>query len=154
MNLDRYRRDPLVVRAEEYTDLAWRVSRALAPVAAARGDESVIHAVGTIEWFSTRVSSKTYRAVVGQAEEREPAQQVQTDFNGSAKTALLGIGESRHAWELLMKAGKATADGVPAQAVTLLDALDAAVRMRFPHAMAFVRPGFDEPAVARTPEER
>jgi hypothetical protein len=27
----------------------------------------------------------------------------------------------------------------------MLDALDAAVRTRFPHAMAFVRPGFDEP---------
>jgi hypothetical protein len=43
-----------------------------------------------------------------------------------------------------MEAGKATADGVPAQAVAMLDALDAAVRRRFPHAMAFVRPGFDD----------
>jgi hypothetical protein len=82
---------------------------------------------------------------VGQAEGWEPAEEVQTDFNGSAKMALLGIAESRRAWGVLMEAGKATANGVPAQAVAMLDALDAAVRSRFPNAMAFVRPGFDEP---------
>ena len=43
-----------------------------------------------------------------------------------------------------MEAGKATADGVPAQAVKMLDALDRDVRARFPRAMEFVRPGFDE----------
>ena len=67
--------------------------------------------------------------------------------------ALLWIAESRRAWGVLMEAGKATADGVPAQAVAMLDALDAAVRTRFPHAMAFVRPGFDEPPGAARSEE-
>jgi hypothetical protein len=153
-NLDRYRQDPLVVRAEEYTHLAWRISRVLAPLVAARGEASIIDAVTTIAWFSTRVSAKTYRAVVGQAKDRERAGQVQTDFNGSAKAALLGIAESRDAWRVLMEAGKATADGVPAQAVTMLDALGADVRTRFPQAMAFVRPGFDEPAIARSQEDR
>jgi hypothetical protein len=153
-DLDGYRRDPLVVRAEEYTHLAWPVSRAVAPMVAARGEASVIDAVATIAWFSVRVSSKTYRAVVGQAEEWEPAEQLQADFNGSAKTALLGISESRRGWGVLMEAGRATANGVPAQAVAMLDALDAAIRTRFPHAMEFVRPGFDEPAIAAGQEER
>jgi hypothetical protein len=44
-----------------------------------------------------------------------------------------------------MEAGKATADGVPANAVAMLEELDAAIRERFPRVMAFVRPGFDEP---------
>ena len=147
-DLGQHRQDPLVVRAEEYTRLAWRVSRAIAPVVSARGEASVIDAVATIQWFSLRVSSKIYRAVVGRIERWEPEGQVQTDSNGSAKVALLWIAESRHAWGVLMEAGKATADGVPAQAVAMLAALDAAVRTRFPHAMAFVRPGFDEPPIA------
>ena len=73
---------------------------------------------------------------------------VQTDHNGSAKVALLGIAESRAAWSVLMEAGKATADGVPEQAVKMLDALDRDVRARFPRATEFVRPGFDEPDIA------
>jgi len=120
----------------------------------ARGEAAAIDAVATIEWLSSLVGSKIHRAVAGQAEGWEPQEQVQTDFNGSAKIALLAIAESRHAWGVLMEAGKATADGVPAQAVTMLDALDAAVRKRFPHAMAFVRPGFDEPAIAARSQEK
>jgi hypothetical protein len=53
-----------------------------------------------------------------------------------------------------MEAGKAAADGVPAQAVVMLDALDAAVRSRFPDAMAFVRPGFDEAVTGGDGRER
>jgi hypothetical protein len=144
-NLDGYRQDPLSARAEEYSHLAWRVSRAVAPAVSARGEASTIEAVAAIGWFSTRVSSKIRRAVVGQAEGWDAEGEVQTDFNGSAKMALLGIAESRRAWGVLMEPGKAAANGVPAQAVAMLDALDAAVRSRFPNAMAFVRPGFDEP---------
>ena len=48
-----------------------------------------------------------------------------------------------------MEEGKATADGVPAQAVKMLDGLELAIRERFPRVMDFVRPGFDEPDVAR-----
>ena len=47
-----------------------------------------------------------------------------------------------------MEHGRATADGVPAQAVRMLGALDEAVRERFPLALDFVRPGFDEPDIA------
>ncbi len=147
VDLDRFQQDPLVVRAREYGHLAWRIGRAIGPVVAARGDAPVIEAVETIEWFSSLISSKIYRAVCGQAEGWETHDEVQTDFNGSAKIALVGIAESRRAWDLLMEAGRATADGVPAQAVRMLDVLDGSVRERFPRAMAFVRPGFDEPAI-------
>ena len=147
-NLDRHRQDPLAVQAREYGHLAWRIGRAVAPIAAAREDAALIEAIDTIEWFSTMISAKVYRAVCGLAEGWEGAEEAQTDFNGSAKIALIGIGESRRAWAVLMEAGRATADGVPAQAVRMLDALDAAVRERFPRVMAFVRPGFDGPDAA------
>jgi hypothetical protein len=70
------------------------------------------------------------------------------DHDGSAKVALIGIAESRDSWRILMEHGKATADGVPAQAVRMLDALEAGIHERFPQATAFIRPGFDEPNVA------
>jgi len=145
-NLDRHRQDPLAVQAREYGRLAWRIGRAIAPIAAAREDAALVEAVDTIEWFSTMISAKLYRAVCGLAEGWEGAEESQTDFNGSAKIALIGIAESRRAWAVLMEAGRATADGVPAQAVRMLDALDAAVRERFPRVLAFVRPGFDDPS--------
>ena len=144
-DLDRHRQDPLAAHAREYGQLAWRVGRAVAPIAAARDDATLVEAVETIEWFSSIISSKLYRAICGQAEGWEGAENAQTDFNGSAKIALIGIGESRRAWSVLMEAGRATADGVPARAVSMLGALEAAVHERFPRALEFVRPGFDEP---------
>jgi hypothetical protein len=145
---ERHRNDPLAVSAREYGTLAWRIARAIAPIAAARGDEALVEAAETIEWFASMVSSKVWRAICGQADGWEAIDDVQTDFNGSAKIALLGIGESLRAWRVLMEAGRATANGVPARAVGMLEELDAAVRDRFPRVMEFVRPGFDEP---RTP---
>lgn len=140
--------DPLVRRAREYSTIAWRVSRAVAPLVAARGEASAIEAVETIEWFSSRIAAKICRAVCGEADGVAVDADVQTDYDGSAKAALAGIDESRTAWRTLMEIGKATADGVPARAVLALEELETAVRARFPRADAFVRPGFDEPAVA------
>jgi hypothetical protein len=148
-DLERHREDPLAVRAREYGALAWRIGRAIAPIAAARDDASLVEAVETIEWFSSMIGSKLYRAICGQAEGWEERDEVQTDFNGSAKIALIGIAESRRAWRVLMEAGRATADGVPARAAKMLEALDADVRGRFPRVMEFVRPGFDEPEAAK-----
>jgi hypothetical protein len=151
-DFDRHQRDPLVVRAREYGQLAWRIAKGIEPVVAARGDPMVVEAVETINWFSSMIASKLYRAVSGLAEGWETHDEAQTDFNGSAKVALIGIDASRRGWRVLMEAGKATADGVPAQAVKMLDELDAGVRDRFPRAMAFVRPGFDQPEIAGNAE--
>jgi hypothetical protein len=150
-DLERHRQDPLAVRARAYGQLAWRIGRAIAPIAAARDDAPLVEAVETIEWFSSMISSKLYRAICGQAEGWEGREEAQTDFNGSAKIALIGINESRGAWAVLMEAGRATADGVPARAVGMLEELDAAVRERFPRVMEFIRPGFDEAANKKSP---
>ncbi len=150
-DLGKYRSDPLAVRAREYAHLAWRVGRALAPLVEARGDAGVIEAVETIEWFSSMISAKLYRAICGQAEAWEPAGETQSDCNGSAKVALLGIIESRRAWDVLMETGRATANGVPAQAAAMLQTLEVTVRIRFPLAIEFVRPGLDEPEYKKSP---
>src|SRR6185295_14865007 len=144
------RQDPLAVQAREYGHLAWRIANALGPLVEARGDPLVIDAVETIGWFSSLISAKIHRAVFGQAEyaAADEDEDIQTDHDGSAKVALIGIEESRAAWAVLMEHGRATADGVPAQAVRMLGALDEAVRARFPLALEFVRPGFDEPDIA------
>jgi hypothetical protein len=141
---ERHRLDSLAACARQYGELAWRIAQALGPVVAQRGDAAVIEAVDTIEWFSTLISAKIRRAISGQSEESNERDDVQTDHNGSAKVALLGIAESRAAWGVLMEVGRATADGVPAQAVKMLDALERDLRARFPRATEFVRPGFDE----------
>jgi hypothetical protein len=140
--------DPLVVRARDYGALAWRVARAIAPMVAARGDRTAIDAVETIEWFSTRIAPKVYRAVCGQADAPGCDGATQPDCDGSAKVAIIGIRESRAAWLTLMRSGQAAADGVPAKAAPMLEQLDADLAERFPRAEQFVRPGFDEPAVA------
>ena len=147
-DLERHRQDPLAVRAREYGALAWRIGRAIAPIAAARDDAPLVEAVEAIEWFSSMISSKLHRAICGQAEGWENRDDTQTDFNGSAKIALIGIAESRRAWAVLMEAGRATADGVPARAVNMLEVLDAGIRERFPRVMEFVRPGFDQSEAA------
>jgi hypothetical protein len=141
---DRHRDDPLAVRSREYRELAWRIAHAIEPMALARDDAPLVDAVETIEWFSSKISSKVYRAICGQAEGWEGRDEAQTDFNGSAKIALISISESLRAWRVLMETGRATADGVPARAVAMLEALDAELRARFPRAMEFVRPGFDD----------
>ena len=94
-DFERHRQDPLAVRAREYGHLAWRIGRALTPIVAAREDAPLIDAVETIEWFSSMISSKLYRAICGQAEGWEGREEAQTDFNGSAKIALIAIAESR-----------------------------------------------------------
>jgi hypothetical protein len=149
-DFERHYQDPLVVRAREYGHLAWRVAKALEPIVVARADPLVIDAVETIDWFSSLISAKVYRAVAGHAEgwQTDEDDDVQPDHDGSAKVALIGIAEAREGWRVLMEHGKATADGVPAQAVQMLDGLGADIRLRFPGAMDFVRPGFDEPDVA------
>ena len=139
--------DPLVAGAREYSALVFRIAKALDPIVAARGDPIVIDAVDTIDWFGVLIGSKLYRAVAGAAIDGGE-DEAQADHDGSVKVALIGIAESVAAWRVLMDDGRATANGVPARAVQMLHAIDATARARFPGAMAFVRPGFDEPEIA------
>jgi hypothetical protein len=150
----RHRRDPLVVRAREYANMTHPVMQALRPVLVLRDDAALTDAAETIAWFSTLLAPKMGRAIASRADLSDDPTDRQSDANGSAKVARLAIAESRRAWEVLMEAGKATADGVPAAAVKMLDEIDRQLAERFPLAMEFVRPGFDEPAVAAGAQTR
>ncbi len=135
--------DRLVIAARYYTMTAWRVTRALRPIAEERGDPSVIAAVETIAALAGPIASKTYRAVSGAADEDFDRFDLEGDANGSAKVSRLVVAESRRAWQVLMEIGRAAADGVPMALVRVLDEIDAGLAQRFPRAMSFIRPGFD-----------
>lgn len=142
---DRLLEDPLVVLGHDYATMTHPILSALEPIVVLRNDPALTEATQTIEWFHVMVAAKIFRAVVG-LDDEPGSEEVQTDFNGSAKVARIAVAESLAAWRVLMEIGKATADGVPARAVAMLKAIDAALEQRFPRAEAFVRPGFDEPS--------
>jgi len=135
-------KDPLVLRAKEYASGSLRVLQALRPRLARNGDEVACDAADRLEETCITVASKIHRAV-SSALEAADAVDPQSDANGSAKVALLLIDESRSAWRELMRPGRAVGNGTPARYVATLDLLEVGLHKRFPHALEFVRPGFD-----------
>jgi hypothetical protein len=139
---------PLAVSANEYMELAERISKVLRPVLAARADPVALAAIDTIERFASLIAVKTHRAV-GALEPRRSDDLDEDEFgrsdgDGCAKLVRLVVAESRDAWQALMHVGTAAVDGVPAAMVRRLETLDGELASAFPRAMAFVRAGWDE----------
>jgi hypothetical protein len=92
------------------------------------------------------IGAKLHRALDGRARHRHGEEvdddPVQNDWNGSAKVALISLERSEAAWRVITEATSDPAAHTIADAVRDLRAL---VHAEFPRAMAFVRPGFDEP---------
>jgi hypothetical protein len=65
---------------------------------------------------------------------------VQNDWNGSAKVALISIGRSAAAWEII---AAVTGDAEAGQLAEEMRSLGRQVQQAFPDAWKFVRPGFD-----------
>jgi hypothetical protein len=141
------RKDPLQQMATAYTHAALNVTDALASARALRRwPAEVGSALDTIAWNAGMVSAKVHRALHGNAErglfrEDDP---VQNDWNGSAKVARILVEESKRAWHVMLREGEAPAQSPLLELVDLLERIDASLAGRFPQAMAFVRPGFDE----------
>lgn len=149
--MDETRADPLQKRAECYTHAALNLVDALARAAPFHAwPLGVREAIDTIMAIAILVSSKVHRALSGLAvrDDAWELDAVQTDWNGSAKIARIVVAESKAAWETVIAAGHAAADAPIHQVPDLLDQVDHAIAERFPRAMEFVRPGFDEPDVA------
>lgn len=97
------------------------------------------------------IGAKLHRAVAGRdrwrrADEDIDVPAVQSDWNGSAKVAVLSIDRSHLAWQTIAGAtGDRDASGLAEQ----LEALRTRLRDEFPRAMEFVRPGFDDPQQAK-----
>lgn len=146
---DETRQDPLQKLAEQYTFTALKLSEGLRRAAPFNTWPPDAHeALETVEWFALRVSSKVHRALTGHVRRLDEdcgVDPIQSDWNGSAKVARLEIAESRAAWTVLLTAGRAPADSPMRHVLDLLDRIEAGLVERFPHAMEFVRPGFDNP---------
>jgi hypothetical protein len=142
------RADPLQKLATAYTHAALKLVDGLSAAGALRRwPPDVDAAVETIGWYAGMVGAKVYRALHGFVDRSEIFEEdvVQKDWNGSAKIARLIIAESKDAWRVVMEAGEAAVDSPLTELVGLLDRIDAGLDERFPRAMEFVRPGFDEP---------
>ena len=143
--------DPLRVAAHRYSREADNIVKPLANLSAFHDwPPSVAAAIDAISWYSGMIPAKLSRALHGAADAECVADEdpVQNDWNGSAKMARLAIAESRDAWKTLFEAGETPADASIRQTTALLERIDRDLAARFPLAMEFVRPGFDEPDVA------
>lgn len=143
--------DALILDAREYGNIAYNVVTVLAAAdLKAHGDPVVLAALEAIERQCLCISAKTYRACSGAIQNElddldlDADEELLEDYNGSAKIVRLMIAESRECWTVLMQVGRATADGVPIRMIERLDRLDRDLAVRFPRAMAFTRPGFDQ----------
>jgi hypothetical protein len=145
------RADPIQRLATAYTHATFRLLDGLSAARALRSWPSEVDAaVETIGWYAGMVGAKVHRALYGFAERDELPEEdlVQNDWNGSAKLARLIVSESKDAWDVVLTAGEAPADSPLTELVGLLDGIDAGLAERFPRAMEFLRPGFDEPSTA------
>ena len=142
--------DPLYVRSKSCAVAAHAVVDPLRHLSAFHEwPADVAEAIDTISWHATEIPAKVYRALCGHAEFGGAAEDpIQSDWNGSAKVARLAIRESCAAWEVLFAAGETPRDAPIRQTRDRLEQIDRELAERFPGAMEFVRPGFDEPEVA------
>jgi hypothetical protein len=140
---ERIRRDPLAEISLDYAIAAhrWLTQHEELTKGA---DAAVREAIDIIKWDAHFIHVKIMRALDGRDEHLSGAfpvkRAVQSDWNGSAKVALLSIQRSERAWAEVAGATKEEAAAVLARSLTKLrEGMDKA----FPRAMDFRRPGFD-----------
>jgi hypothetical protein len=142
--------DPLQIAARQYSKEAYGIVEPLKNLSGFHTWPSGVGAaLDAIAWHSSMIPVKVSRALHGLAEQGRLADEdrVQNDWNGSAKVARLAIAESLAAWTTLFAAGETPRDASIRQTTRLLEDIDRDLEERFPLAMDFVRPGFDEPDV-------
>jgi hypothetical protein len=142
--------DPLQRMAWQYSSEAYDIVAPLRNLSRFHAwAPAVGAAIDTIAWYSGLIPAKIGRALHGAADEdRLDDDPVQNDWNGSAKVARLAIGESVDAWRTLFEAGDTPVDASIRRTAAVLEEIDCGLATRFPLAMEFVRPGFDEPDIA------
>jgi len=104
---------------------------------------SIRDCLEVIRWYQPQIWVKLCRAASGMIHsEIEDLEYIQEDANGSAKVALLGIERSIAAWAALLTHFLDQEDRILNLLATLKKLLRQ-VEASFPHARAFLRPGFD-----------
>lgn len=100
-------------------------------------------AVEVVQWYQHQIAVKIMRAVGTTVPGAAGADQLdQSDSNGSAKVALLGMDRSVAAWAELLRQLPEDEDRILPLLVAL-GRLRRDVETTFPAARAFIRPGFD-----------
>jgi hypothetical protein len=138
--------DPLVVAAHHYAAECGTLLNALESQLGADAALDVRDAIDSLQWLSTMIGPKIYRALAGLADLIPPSgHPVQNDAHGSAKTARLMIADSLAAWRVVNAFGRAAPESPTRSLAARLERIDADLAAHIPRAMEFVRPGFDEP---------
>ncbi|HET7618678.1 MAG TPA: hypothetical protein VFK20_09215 [Vicinamibacterales bacterium] len=142
----RIQASPLIQASAAYAICAHRWLADHQPRLALVGDPLLVEALDVVMYDAAFIGAKLHRALSGRErhedEENDDVHPVQNDWNGSAKVALISIERSETAWRVIAQASGAATAASLAGALADLEWL---VRAEFPHADAFVRPGFDEP---------
>lgn len=100
--------------------------------------------VEIIRWYQHQIYVKIMRALRGRMDGFLPEEDtIQTDYNGSAKVALIGVDRSIAAWGGLLKEFPEREDDIFPLLVSL-EQIRKHVEAEFPDARKFNRPGFDE----------
>jgi hypothetical protein len=111
---------------------------------AATADIAVRDALDVIGWDSHLIHAKIKRALNGRDEYPRGApfekSAVQSDWNGSAKVALISIHRSEQAWRVVAATGNEAAVILAGSLESLRQQMD----RELPRAMEFRRPGFDD----------
>jgi hypothetical protein len=95
-----------------------------------------------INWYLFFIQVKFQRAVSGLIEGDEEEKEIQTDYNGSAKIALIAVYRSQQAWTQLFPLMPDEDRILPL--LSLLSKIEKVGIEKFPKANEFVRPGFDQ----------
>lgn len=97
--------------------------------------------VEVIYWYNFFIAAKIYRALIGR-DDFEP-DEIQTDSNGSAKIALIGLDRLIASWSVVMENMMEHQDEILKILISLAE-IRKQTEATFPLARKFIRPGFDE----------
>jgi hypothetical protein len=97
-----------------------------------------------ISWYVLFINMKFSRAFSARLDFNDD-DDVQSDSNGSAKIAMIAVNRSKEAWTHLFELIREEDRIVPI--LSLLERINELASEKFPRALQFVRPGFDEVGV-------
>jgi hypothetical protein len=115
------------------------------PINSAQQKKELIEAFETVVWYVLQIEIKLKRALHGFYTDKDDylPGDYQTDFNGSAKIAVIGINSSLQAFEKLYAFFTEEQSSIKNK-MGLLESVRAKTYEQFPNLDAFKRPGFDE----------
>ena len=145
--VDEWFNNELRLPLQHVRNLERGVGEGTVSVTAAKGDLVRLNdCVEVIRWYQTFIYVKVCRAFSSLVEEEDDRRPTATrDSSGSAKVALIAIERSLAAWIALRTMFPEETDSI-LEILVHLDRLRRDVKLKFPRAKSFKRPGFDDKA--------